>query len=401
MEAARRLLQAGEGSEIARIARSGLVGLRAMLADVVRRCPQDVGLAPGLDLIAQLSELLDGPESASEAEPAATEPQVGAGTRSPLPVGGRVPGANPALRALAAALADDPDAGECLDPASLAELREPPAADAEQAGSELNGDDVLWRALHLCLLRLPEQSSAGWRRKAADLAVAVPGEAAWLTLPGEADAVLVPPRPPAVAGVRTSPRAQLGPDVLGAIAPASSWPAADAADAAELARLSSLMMHISAVDPNLVLVLESVHFQGSRRLDDELRELYRADLLARLREYARRPPGSVDALTALIDLDEAVNSLTHRRPAVPGSWWAQLRQQSRRMVTRSADALKRGGADVDVLPLSLRYSDVRKYTRGNDVASRNGGEPGDVLACLRLWARIKNREIPGRVIYRI
>jgi len=43
MEAAKRLAGAGERSEIARTARSGLVGLRAALIDAVGRCPQDAG----------------------------------------------------------------------------------------------------------------------------------------------------------------------------------------------------------------------------------------------------------------------------------------------------------------------------------------------------------------------
>jgi len=71
------------------------------------------------------------------------------------------------------------------------------------------------------------------------------------------------------------------------------------------------------------------------------------------------------------------------------------------MVDRSVSALKTRGADVEVMPLSLRYRDVRDLTTGNDVASRSGGEPGDVLACLRLWARIGGKTIPGRVMYRV
>ena len=141
-------------------------------------------------------------------------------------------------------------------------------------------------------------------------------------------------------------------------------------------------------------------FSGSRRLDEELRGQYRTDLLGRYREYARTAPGSAARLEALLDIDEAVSSLMHRPPAHAASWWAQVRQRSRRLVDQAADELRRSGADVEVLPLSMRYLDVRGYTAGNDVASSTGGEPGDVLACLRPWARIDGTTLPGRVMYR-
>jgi len=432
MDAARKLLQAGQQSEIARAARGGLIGLCATLEDAVARCPpDDAGLAPGKDLITQLRDLLAAPDAAG-AQPGVPGVPVGQappGSAAAGPVGpmaggpasggpasggpasgGPAPGGpapgdlgdgDQALSALAAALAGDPAVAGCLDQRSLAELRSPAGAGPESASGGRAAGGGLWRAVHLCLLRLPEPLAGDWRRRAAGLAPAAPGEAGWRTLPGEADAILVPPCALAAEGIRTSPGAALDTGVVTAVSPAREWPPGPAADLAELARVSSLVLGLAAADDNLVLCLESVLFQGSRRLDDKLRELYRADLLARLREYARRPPGTVDALAALIEIDEAINSLTHRPPSVPGSWWAQVRQQSRRIVTRSAGALRDGGADLEVLPLGLRYGDVRDFTRGNDVPSRSGGQPGDVLACLRLWARIESKTMPGRVIYRI
>jgi hypothetical protein len=413
MDAARKLLQAGPQSEIARVARGGLIGLCAMLEDALARCPpDDAALAPAKDLLAHLRDLVAGPEPGGlpASDPAGAQPGAPAGPRSapapgPAPPGSAAGPTGPmagdqALSALAAALAAEPALAECLDQRSLAGLRSPAGAGPDPVGGGQAADGALWRAVHLCLLRLPEQVSADWGRRAAELAAAAPGEAHWRTLPAESAAVLVPPRGPATEGIRTSPHASLDAGVVTAVSPAREWPPGPAADLAELARVSSLVLGLAPVDDNLVLCLESVLFQGSRRLDDKLRELYRADLLARLREYARRPPGSVDALAALIEVDEAINSLTHRPPAVPGSWWAQVRQQPRRMATRAAAALRDGGADVEVLPLGLRYTDVRDLTRGNDVASRTGGKPGDVLACLRLWARMDGKTMPGRVIYR-
>jgi len=381
MDPVKRVLQAGEHSEIARIARSGLVGWRAMLAEAVQRCPEDPGLASAVDLIRQLDELLG---TRDPAESQRTTRQV------------PVPDEDHGLKDLVAGFICDPAIAQSLDEQSLAGLG--PAGSA----------DAIWRTLHLCILRLPEQSATRWRAEAASLAATGDTTSqAWRTLSGENDAILVPVRAaaapaagPSPAGYRTSPHAPVDEEVLDALGLRSRAAAERDGDAAELCRLGSLLLSLTALDDNLVLALESTLYQGSRRLDDELRQRYRTDLLGRLREYARSVPDSMARLEALLDVDEAVNSLTHRPPAPGNSWWAQVRQQSRRMVDRSVGTLRSGGADVEAMPLSLRYRDVRDLTSGNDVASRSGGEPGDVLACLRLWARVGGKTLPGRVIYR-
>jgi hypothetical protein len=379
MEAAKRLAGTGERSEIARTARSGLIGLVASLEDAVDRCPQDEGREPAMALITQLREIL-------AAWPARRGP-VTAAPAAPDP------GPDRRLSTLAAAFARDPAAAEYLDEQSLAALTEPSA-----------GGDAVWRALHLCLLRLPGPVAESWRAKLAAFAIpAGAGAPAWRTLPGEREMTLVPAGPRGAArteGIRTSVDGQVPDEVLAALGVTGAEGGDGRPGAAELARLSALVLHLTELDDNLVVCLESVLYMGSRRMDDKYRQLYQADLLGRLREYARRDPGSASGLEALIEIDEAVNSLTHRPPAVAGSWWAQVRQQSRRMVERAAAALKEAGADVEVLPLSLRYRDVRDFTADNNVVSRSGGKPGDVLACLRLWTRIGDQTIPGRVMYR-
>jgi hypothetical protein len=381
MEAVKRLAGAGDQSEIARTARSGLIGLVASLGDVVGRCPHDEGREPALDLIAELNEIL-------ASWPAGTEP----GTAAPGAARAS-PGSGRELGDLVAAFVRDPVAAEYLDEQSLAALAGSPA-----------DSDALWRAVHLCLLRLPGPAADAWR---AELAVfARPdtaGHAGGQTLPGELEATLVPAGAqgaPRSEGIRTSADGPVPGDVLAALGLADTGRGGGRPDTAELARLSALVLRLTELDDDLVLCLESVLYMGSRRLDDKYRRLYRADLLGRLREYARRDPGSASALEALVEIDEAVNSLTHRPPAAAGSWWARTRQQSRRMVERAAAALNENGADVEVLSIGLRYRDVRDLTAGNDVAFRSGGKPGDVLACLKLWTRIDGRAIPGRVMYR-
>lgn len=377
-DATRRLLAAGERSRIAGIARSGLVGLRAMLAEAVQRFPQDPGSQSAADVISRLDELLGAGDGRGLVP--------GERTTGPVPVRAVPPGQQAGLTDLVAEFTADPAVAACLDEQSIAGL------------GMGEGADPAWRALHLCLLRLPGQAAARWRARAAALpgtAKTVPEE--WRDLPGERETVIVPPW--TAPGYRTAPQAPADDEVLDALGlhPGTSHAASEAA---ELARLGSLLLDLTGLDENLVLALESALYQGVRRLDGELRQRYRTDLLGRLREYARTAAGSTARLGALLDIDEAVNSLTHRPPPPATSWWEQVRQQSRHLVDRSADALKNKGADVEVLPLSLRYREVRDLTSGNDVASRIGGEPGDVLACLRLWARIDGKTLPGRVMYR-
>jgi len=375
MEAIGRLLAAGEDSELARVARAWLIGLRAMVTDSAARHPDDPGLAAAPDLLEQLDELLGNRAPVLEASTAVRR----------LPADSR-------LADLIAAFAADPAVAGAIDEQSLTML------------TAVSDPAVRWLSFHLCLLRLAAPVAAAWRSKAAPLA-ADHGPAAWQLLPGD-DAVLVPPcitDPPGgtapAAGYRTAPSAPLDDEVAAAIGLGSPGPDSDQ-DAMAIARLSTLILALAQLDDNLVVCLQAVLFKGSRRLDDELRKHYRAAMLGRLREWARTPPRSAARLEALLEVDEALNSLTHRPPPPQTSWWAQLRRQSRQVVTRSASALRAAGTDAEVLSIGMKYRDIKDLTDHNDVGVSSGGQPGDVLACLRLWARIEGRTLPGRVMYR-
>lgn len=390
MEAIGRLLAAGDDSELARVTRAGLIGLQAMLADGVARCPADPGLAAAADLLGELDELLGKRAAGTRPAAAAERVTASAAPTPPVPADRRT---DPGLGDLVAAFAADPAVTRAIDEPSLAAL------------SAVSDPAAAWLGFHFCLLRLAASTAASWRSKGAPLA-AEHGQTDWQLLPGDGDTVLVPPylkdlagdAAPA-AGYRTSPSAPLDADVAAAVGLGS--PGADSdPDAVTIARLSTLVLRLTELDDNLVLCLQAVLFKGSRRLDDELRKRYRAALLGRLREWTRTPARSAARLEALLEVDEALNSLTHRPPPATTSWWAQLRQQSRDVVSQSADALRKAGTDAEVLPLSLKYRDIKDLTDHNDVGVSSGGQPGDVLACLRLWARIEGRTLPGRVMYR-
>jgi hypothetical protein len=375
MEEIKRLLRAEERSEVARMARGGIVALHALLHDAVRRNPDDVELVTAIGLIGQLDELLGGASGEAKAAGAAADADL-TDTR---------------LDDLVRKFTADQAVRQLVDEQSLTALT--------AAGSV----DESWLRLHLCVLRLAAPVAARWRTRIA--ALAAPADRAaltWRILPGEEETILVLPYVRAdqsSGGWQISPGAPVDAEVAEAIGLHSAGTAGDA-EAAILARLSTLVLGLAELDDALVLCLQDVLYTGSRRLTDELRQSYRTDLLGRLHEYARSETGSTGRLRALLDIDEAVNSLTHRPPPPSNSWWAQLRQRSRQLAVRAADELARAGTDVEVMPIGLRYLEARDLTEGNDVRSSVGGEPGDVLACLRMWARVEGKTLPGRVIYR-
>ena len=322
MDALTRLVQADPRSEIVRTARRGLVGLRAQLDDAVRSSPDDSAVTEGKQLIGEIDTVLAGAAQASPAD----WPRAAGGGPSAGVVDGSGPPHEDALRDLVTAFSSDPAVKTWLDGSSLAELLEQPEGRMPQASGA-------WRALNLGLLRLPEPLADQWRARV--VALAAPGFAhrGGLVLPGSITATLVPARQPDEAGITVSPQMDLDGDVLASLGMASGTDRGSPG-LIQVAQVASLVLAMTALDRQLVLCLESVLFKGCKRLDDKLRQRFRADFLDRLRALARCAPGTGPAFEALIEVDEAINSLSHRTPAAPGSWWGQLRQTSRRMAVR-------------------------------------------------------------------
>ena len=286
MEAIGRVLTAGDDSELAQVARAGLVGLRAMLTDSTARYPDDPALAATMDLLEQLDKLLGDRSAAVKTRQAVASADPAAAQASVAP--GRLP-ADPRLADLITAFAADPAVTRAIDEQSLTAL------------STVSDPAAGWLGFHLFLLRLATSTAASWRGKAAPLATD-DGLTGWQLLPGDDDLVLVPPyiTDPAgvtalAAGYRTSPSAPLDDEVAAAAGLGSPGVNSDP-DAVAIARLSTLVLTLTQLDDNLVLCLQAVLFKGSRRLDDELRKRYRAALLGRLREWARAPPARPRAL---------------------------------------------------------------------------------------------------------
>lgn len=365
MEAARHLLHT-HASTLALLLRYQLVGLRTSLAKALAEHPDDAGVAHCRGLLAELDGLLD---SCSER---------GAGIAMPT---AELPGP-----------VHQPDALADV----LVELARRPAAPAWLGGLGPEISTVqLWRRLYLASLRLPPVHAQEWRTVLAD-AVAELGlktDDCWRTIPAVGDdTVLIPP----VAGQpgwRTSAHAPVAADIAERlqIDPADS----SGSDRWTLATLATSVVGLAEVDDDLWLGLESVLYRGLGHLDDSTRPMYRRDLLDRLSAYANEAPESMASFGALLLVDEALNSIVHRPVAAPGSWWARLGERSRSVVFR---AQQRHSA-VSVQLLARQYREVKTMTDGNDVRVDDAGGTGNVLACLRLWARVEGRELPGRVMY--
>lgn len=369
MEAARHLLHTC-ASALALLLRYELVGLRASLAAALAEHPGDAGVAACSELLAELDGLL------------------GSGGE-----GGAC---------LATSTAELP--GPVHQPDALAdvlvELARHPAAPGwlEGLGPETSTPETStperWRRLHLAALRLPPVQAQQWRT-VLEHAVAQldpnPDDS-WHELPANDEVLLIPPvvgQP----GWRTSAHAPVAADIAECLQIDSAD--SSGSDRWILATLATSVMGLADVDDDLWLGLESVRYHGLGRLDDSTRLLYRRDLLDRLTAYAQEPPGSTAAFEALLWVDEALNSIVHRPVAAPGSWWARLGERSREVVFRA----QQDHSDVSVQLLARQYREAKAMTDGNDVRVDGAGGTGNVLVCLRLWARVEGKELPGRVMY--
>ncbi|EPH45699.1 hypothetical protein ABT390_05205 [Streptomyces aurantiacus] len=315
------------------------------------------------------------------------------------------PAADPHLAALAAELTHGRH--------GVAHLGPLPAPD-------LSGTAALWRWFHLTLLRLPAPHATQWRARAQQLPVAGgdPGGArweAWRTL-GEGQ-VLLPPLPRlGVPGVRLDPAGSAAPWAMAAAAggePAGEGTAVRGSQGVPPAPgdlraplgvfvvLAGWVGGLAALDGQLHHCLENVSHRGVVPLREaEHRTAHRHELAQRIGRLACREPGSAAELRAALAVDEALCSVLHLPPAAPGSWWAQLAETSQRAVLELRRRVRDSGADVAVEVLAPTYREARRRTGGNDIPLDAGGRKGQVLAGLRLWARIDGRELPGRVVYR-
>jgi hypothetical protein len=354
-------------SRAAQALRWGLHGLRAALQAAL----PDVGADAGGDdlraVLAELVALLDQDQAAAPTLPAS-------GPAARLPDAGgdglRLPG-------LARAVAEDQR--------FQSELRRRPVRTGD--------DDEIWNDVQRLMLRVPAATAEAWRRRCLDFAAeagARPDGPATAALPLAADEVLYPGLAGAVraAGLRSSPAARLDPRVA---APGD-------AGLRPLAGVVSACLWFVENDPHLFHCLKGVFRFGLTPLTGEQRERYISELLRIWERVRAGGPGVKDRVKARLDLDEAIHSLVYQPPAAPGSWWGRLQAQARATLFAARDQATQAGCPVHLQALGGSFAEINRLAP--DSLQVDFGPPGDVCACLRVWARVDGEELKGRVLYR-
>ncbi|MFB2917049.1 hypothetical protein [Aerosakkonema funiforme] len=246
-----------------------------------------------------------------------------------------------------------------------------------------NNDADLWQEMQLKLLRVPETLAESWREKLPDFS----NKRSPIQLPFTRDENIYP-------GLQFYTKTKL--DARVAVETSDS-------DVYFLATVASTYIKfIEAIDPDLHHAFKPVNRFGVKSLatKDEKSKYIAAliDCFQRAKTAAKNIDPA-DNLRARIDLDEAINSLVYQPPVDRNSWWGKLQQESRRTLREAAESARKAGHTVQIRELWDVYADIRAYSK-DDLELDSGGRSGEVLACLRVYAKIDDEVLPGRVLYR-
>ena len=393
-----------ENSNLAWVLRLGLHGLRAQLKEARNKYTTDIGISECEELLRELDRLLQ-PSAVLEPE-AALEPILEASSiqTSPPDEDNDSP-FDPVPQ-------DSPLVYSSPEELKLSHLRETFMADqklVEYVGElELSStkDADLWNEVQYLLLRVPEREASSWRTQAIDLAkevgVSITEDKKYLMpLPlignfSQDKKVIYP-------GIKVN-----GKDKVGLY-----WSEKQGLDARLttdeleeelnlLAGVVSICLKFIEMDSNLYHALKSVErFSVISVNSDSQKDRYSAALINRFQRAvaADRSGDPVENLRGRLDLDEAIHSLVYSPPSARHSWWDKLQQQARDTLQQVADRARNAGHKVDVRSLWGPYANVRDRSK-DDLEIRSGGTPGEVSACLRVYAKIDEEVLPGRVLFR-
>jgi hypothetical protein len=360
-----RQLLAVENSDLGRLLWFSLYGLEATLSQALNQYPFDPGIQECDRLIQELQLLL---------QPVQPQPVF-----QPEPVN------EFQLAHLVETFDLDPDVNFYLDGAKLQ--------------SRLDAD--VWMEIHRKLLRLPEDLATFWQQRALDLAQEVGAIADYqnlLELPFVRDEVIYPGLSGVVEaqGLCLSHKALLHSELF------QNHPSEDV-DLQLLIGFILLYIKFMQIDPDLHHALKTVFSFDTISLQDkpEQRHQYIEALGDRWQRVQKAQANSdtISHLRTWIDMDEAIHSLLFIPPAERYSWWGKLQQESRRILKKVADRAIKAGNNVRIRQLSGLYADICAFSK-DDLQLDCGGTPGEVLTCLRVYARINQEENPGRVIFR-
>ncbi|QLE55034.1 hypothetical protein [Nostoc sp. TCL26-01] len=351
-----------QNSELARLLRFSLYGLETSLKKAQSEFPQDPGARVCDEVLQELQNLLQLEAAAVDITQTVEELK---------------------LNHLRYAFDADPELNLYLDSSPL----------------QSQTDADLWNEIHRKLLRVPEDLATIWRQRALDLAQemgAVADNAYVYPLPFIRNEIIYPGLNGSInaQGLSLSQTAFFHTSII------------DDQASEELNLLAGFLLLWSKfieIDPDLHHALKSVFSFDILSLHSkpDQRNQYIDALIDRF-QRTKKAEENADTLLTLrnwIDVDEAINSLVFVPPAERYSWWGKLQQESRRALKKVADRAISAGHDVRIRQLTGIYADICALSK-DDLQLDMGGIPGEVLSCLRVYARINQDEIPGRVIFR-
>jgi len=259
-------------------------------------------------------------------------------------------------------------------------------------------DALLWNEVQRLLLRVPAKETDSWQELAMSLAQSVgasENRRSLVKLPFSRDEVIYPGLTGEVKaqGLRFSTKKAIDrlqtEDIL-------------EGELYFLACVVDICLKFMEMDSNLHHALKTVHQFGVIPLNAESQQdRYSTALIDRFGRAvaAEKTADPVKILRARLDLDEAIHSLVYYPPADRFSWWGKLQQQARDPLQQVADRARNAGHQVQVRSLWGSYANV--YSRSKDnLELDSGGTPGEVSACLRVYAKIDEEVLPGRVLFR-
>ncbi len=285
-------------------------------------------------------------------------------------------------------------------------------------------DGALWGEVQRLFLRLSPSEAQHWSRRALQLAQqdgAAAGSSTPVRLFDESEGEVYSGLEGQIEarGLTLSPTAPLHPllgETESAVAScqlsvASEGPSELTTDNRQLTTAAagdvSFCLYFLEVDASLHHCLESLRPPGIHRLRDGYREAYTRELLGRFHRLRQTEDNPVEFLRSAIAVDEAIQSLLYLPLADRLSWQQQRRQRARMRLEQAAERARQAGHKVHLRWLTGSYRQVKRFSQndwglefGDLGDGKTAAPPGEVLACLRVYAEIDGQAFPGRVIYR-
>lgn len=156
-------------------------------------------------------------------------------------------------------------------------------------------------------------------------------------------------------------------------------------------------------DDSLLHMLRSLFRFGLTPLTEGNRGQCRSVLTERFQQLieAEAEGEAAQVVLSWVALDEAIHSVVHLPPAHPQSAFASVGKASRSQIDAVRSYAYSAGVQVHLQVLSGSYANLRGSTDPEaDVEITEGGAPGEVVLCTRVLLRLNGECHPGRVIYR-